>query len=130
MKKVVRLTESDLVRLVKRVINEQKSSSGFLPCKNNEVLSDCMKRNKITGRVMCSASAKQYPGQDFYQVKSGDTWDKIMNDVLNLNKFSFKYKSPDWESYSKTNLDANPKLQGNKMAIRAGDILMLIPYMD
>jgi hypothetical protein len=129
MKKVVRLTESDLVRLVKRVIAEQSSSYGLLPCKNNETISSCMKRNKITGRLMCSASDRQYPGQDFYKVKSGDTWDRIMNDILNLDNF-FKYKSSKWEDYSKTNLEANPNLKGNKMSIQAGDILKLIPYMD
>jgi hypothetical protein len=38
MKKIIRLTESDLARIVRRVINEEKSSDIYTRFKNNTML--------------------------------------------------------------------------------------------
>jgi hypothetical protein len=50
MKKVVRLTESDLVRIVKRVIKEQSSTFyDYLNTKGYEIVNDC--KNKFSDGV-------------------------------------------------------------------------------
>ena len=61
MKKVVRLTESDLVKIVKRVISEQDD----ILIKKGYVLGDV---NKLTGKQkdMVNTLMKKYMGYQYY----------------------------------------------------------------
>jgi hypothetical protein len=64
MKKIVRLTESDLARIVRRVINEQEAS-GFVATRPGVEV------------------AFKIPGMDnlYYDCKSGKVFDESSNDV-------------------------------------------------
>ena len=123
MKKTIRLTESQLVDLVEKVIKEQTSFQGrILPCKINQIVSDCMKQNNVTGRLLCSPSQKQYAETRFYVVKSGDTLDGILNRVMGLDKIE-GYKSNEYKQSSKNILASNPQLKGNPENLRPGDVI-------
>jgi hypothetical protein len=51
MKKVIRLTESDLIRIVKRVINEQPSKEEPTKIKSPYILDKVETAIKITGKI-------------------------------------------------------------------------------
>jgi hypothetical protein len=71
MKKIVRLTESDLVRLVKRVINEQQM--GLSPCLG-ELLAWATKEGGVNeGDTEAEGQVKSFCGALEKEVKSGST---------------------------------------------------------
>ena len=136
-KKIIRLTESDLTNIVKRVISEQVTTKSFA-CERGSKLSQCLRASGYKGNPMFDTNGPaEYFGR-LYQIKSGDTWYGIMNNVLGLDGYygikdktapDSKQRRADYERYSKINLDMNPKLGGNMKNIKAGDILHLeAPY--
>jgi hypothetical protein len=128
MKKTIKLTESQLVDLVKNVIAEQSETNyqgKVIPCKIHQTISDCMKQKKVSGRLLCSPSELQEANTMFYVVKPGDTFDGILNKKLELNSRE-GYKSNTYKQDSQYILKTNPKLGGNPENLRAGDILCLV----
>jgi hypothetical protein len=135
MKKVIRLTESDLTQLVKRVIEEQKSQRNSFGCDRNQTLKKCLLDSKFKGNPTFDVNKPTQLFSTLYLVQPGDTWNGIMNRVLSLDGFygvgkpgtpaEKQYAIKGYERYSNFNLEMNPKLNNNKKAIKPGDILHL-----
>jgi hypothetical protein len=105
MKKTIRLTESDLARIVRRVIREEDSSmGGVLSCvakasqlelTDLERISSCLKLNKESGQTMtnlksCLAGAKGIIDE---KTKDMDFFDKSIyytNILTYTSKFIIK----------------------------------------
>lgn len=120
-KKIIRLTESDLTKIVKRVIEEQSSINNVYRCEPNTPLNICLKKSGFKGTPMFNL--KGYSGQYsmLYQVKDGDTWNGILNKtIIHRNQAQ---ENRDYSLMSKNALSDNPQLKGNAMAIKGGDIL-------
>ena len=81
MKKVIRLTESDLVRLVNNVINEQrlKNIGDKIKTGTQNVV------NKVTGGTPNSDSNQEKKGRDLNQLRT--EWSKINQDTSNMKGY-------------------------------------------
>ena len=80
MKKVIRLTESDLTRLIKKILNEQSSDSGITLCSEIGVktIGFCNKDKKVVRFGPCSKLGVKYPGMcEFKTKKPVDTCAKL-----------------------------------------------------
>ena len=75
MKKVIRLTESDLVKIVKRVINEETKKKGTIKYDNGD---------KYTGEYIIVDGKKIKSGKGVYTWTSGDRYEgNFKNDKFN-----------------------------------------------
>ena len=75
MKKVIRLTESDLVRLVKKVINEQRPLNKKLDPKKLEVVTRL--RNEILKKYGCGKQSDTFDSLvEKYQKAVNDAYEK------------------------------------------------------
>jgi hypothetical protein len=77
MKKVIRLTESDLVRLVKKVINEQRPLNKKLDPKKLEVVTRL--RNEILKKYGCGKQSDTFDSLvEKYQKAVNNAYEKEM----------------------------------------------------
>jgi hypothetical protein len=77
MKKIVRLTESDLVRLVKKVINEQRPLNKKLDPKKLEVVTRL--RNEILKKYGCGKQSDTFDSLvEKYQKAVNNAYEKEM----------------------------------------------------
>jgi len=93
MKRIIRLTENDLVRIVKRVINEQPSSGDrdkiadqmMGKVKPDTNAKYCFTQKKLANEIL--AGGKNYI--KLYKIKTGDTLSKIKGfteqDLISMN---------------------------------------------
>lgn len=81
MKKIIRLTETDLTNLVKRVINEQglKNIGDKIKTGAQNVV------NKVTGGTPDSDSNQEKKGRDLNQLRT--EWSKINQDTSNMKGY-------------------------------------------
>lgn len=137
MKKYV-LTESQFKSLMDKVITEESGKGKTYGCNRNQTLAVCYKKSGLKGSPKFGMGDPIGLASMLYQVSPGDTWNGIMNNVLGIDKFygintsnpaQKKEAMVDYEYWSKNVLDSNSLLKGNKMGIKAGDILHLeAPY--
>ena len=71
MKKVIRLTESDLTRLIKKILSEQPLDSGITLCSEIGVktIGFCDKNKKVVRFGPCSKLGVKYSGMCEYKTK-------------------------------------------------------------
>ena len=89
MKKIIKLTESDLVRIVKRVISEQTKDGPVIP-----------KNIKIDDNIIKDAKKL---GIDFNKDETPDNfWKKLNNSKIGINAFHVKqdYEFPIYPVYA------------------------------
>ena len=101
MKKIIRLTESDLVRIVKRVINEQPSKEEPTKIKSPYILDKVENAIKITGKI--------------------DSTDKLLENLL--GKTLYMYNKP-----TTCNTSAMKNMIGGKEAT-TDDTILPFPYI-
>lgn len=137
MKKYV-LTELQFKSLMDRVITEESGKGKTYGCDRNKTLEICYNKSGFKGSPKFKMKDPIGLASMLYIVSLGDTWNGIMNNVLNIDGFygignpnpaEKKKAVTDYEYWSKTVLDMNSLLGGNKTGIKAGDILHLeAPY--
>jgi hypothetical protein len=85
MKRIVRLTESDLARIVRRVINEQNEVANSILsqmetlCNNGKAESEAMKQTvyKIKDKATYDAILKQVQSSPEFKSRQGNNYSKI-----------------------------------------------------
>ena len=82
MKKIVRLTESDLVKLVKRVIMEQQASP-YETCFNQHLQAKTQQPNIATAKQYCYALADAAKKMDDSTLESTDNFKQCVAAVNN-----------------------------------------------
>jgi hypothetical protein len=137
MKKYV-LTESQFKSLMDKVITEESGKGKAYGCDRNKTLEFCYKKSGLKGTPKFNLTDPIGLASMVYQVSPGDTWNGIMNNVIGIDKFygigasnpaDKKEALRNYEYWSKNVLDSNSLLKGNKMGIKAGDVLHLeAPY--
>ena len=91
MKRIVRLTESDLARIVRRVINEQNEVANSIIsqmetlCNNGKAESEAMKQTvyKIKDKATYDAILKQVQSSPEFKSRQGNNYYTIMNWLSN-----------------------------------------------
>lgn len=91
MKKIVRLTESDLARIVRRVIREQNEAANTILsqmetlCNNGEAESEAMKQTvyKIRDKATYDAILQQVKTSPEFKKRQGNNYFTIMNWLTN-----------------------------------------------
>lgn len=133
MKKYI-LTESQFKSLMDKVIAEESGKGKAYGCNRNQTLEICYKKSGLKGSPKFKMGDPIGLASMLYLVVPGDTWNGIMNNVLGIDKFyginssnpsEKKEAMTNYEYWSKNVLSMNSLLNGNKMGIKAGDILHL-----
>jgi len=93
MKKVIRLTESDLLNIVKRVISEQESQQEQQPSDNNFIQQKYTEFTNLLTPAVKDAFIKQYPVQDAITELNSCKPSKFENFKTKLSGLKDKLKS-------------------------------------
>ena len=93
MKKVIRLTESDLLNIVKRVISEQEQQQEAQPSDNNFIQQKYTEFTNLLTPAVKNAFIKQYPVQDAMNELNSCKTSKFENFKTKLSGLKDKLKS-------------------------------------
>jgi len=93
MKKVIRLTESDLLNIVKRVISEQEQQQEAQPSDNNFIQQKYTEFTNLLTPAVKNAFIKQYPVQDAMNELNSCKPSKFENFKTKLSGLKDKLKS-------------------------------------
>ena len=137
MKKYV-LTEAQVKRVIDRLIDEEAQLSGVkgkvYGCDRNSTISACYKKSGFKGTPKFKMTDGVGLFSMLYLVAPGDTWNGILNNVLQIDGFygigdkdleRKREALKNYEYWSKNVLNMNSLLNGKKEGIKAGDILHL-----
>ena len=117
MKKVIRLSESDLVKLVERVLHEQQETGDLEPGQTRQcdpgTKYECLKGVKGNIRFDLK-SIDAYHGKNIYKVQLGDT----VSEILKKHGVSLEPEFIDF--FMKTN-----KMNGNEKSLRPNDVVLV-----
>ena len=135
MKKYI-FTESQVKKVIDHLMNEETLSGNLkgkvYGCDRNSTLEICYKKSGLKGTPKFNLKDAIGLFSMLYQVAPGDTWNGIMNNVLQIDGFyGINSKDPaerkkalkNYEYWSKNVLSMNPLLNGQKEGIKAGDIV-------
>jgi hypothetical protein len=117
MKKIIRLTESDLTRIVRRVINERQYLNEGMDPRIDTLLNNIVTQinSKIT--AINTSSKTKIPNVSFKEVPDGDTWvsyDFYMG-KSDIGRLPARYLENNWSAfesklYNIFNASRNPLL--------------------
>jgi hypothetical protein len=101
MKKIIRLTESDLTRIVRRVINERQYLNEGMDPRIDTLLNNIVTQinSKIT--AINTSSKTKIPNVSFKEVPDGDTsvsYDFYMGQS-NIGQLPYRYLLNNWSSF-------------------------------
>ena len=101
MKKIIRLTESDLTRIVRRVINERQYLNEGMDPRIDTLLNNIVTQINYKITAINTSSNTKIPNVSFKEVPDGDTsvsYDFYMGQS-NIGQLPYRYLLNNWSSF-------------------------------
>ncbi len=131
MKKIIKLSESDLSKIVERVLNEQKTIQKTI----EKGIERIVKANPVTIAKELMDETKPLPGGKYCFTKQ-QYIDEIIDrkvqdaDVAREYIFLYRIKEGDYPSEFKQQAGFNPLCKFDPKNFRKGDVIMMSKYNE